>query len=176
MRAQAFGVSSFTKAKTQQQRNLDRAHKKETVDVVDRTPDVPPPVLIGVMGPPGSGKTTLIKVGPRRRPARQCSRAPSSAHAPAPRGAALQSLVKKFTRHNLVDVRGPITVVSGKKRRLTFVECPNTLTAMLDVAKVADLVLLLIDGSFGFEMETFEFLNMLQVRERARARAVRVRR
>ena len=34
---------------------------------------------------------------------------------------------------------------------------------MLDVAKVADLVLLLVDASFGFEMETFEFLNILQV-------------
>lgn len=28
---------------------------------------------------------------------------------------------------------------------------------------MADLVLLLIDASFGFEMETFEFLNILQV-------------
>ncbi|XP_666335.1 hypothetical protein [Cryptosporidium hominis TU502] len=34
---------------------------------------------------------------------------------------------------------------------------------MIDVAKVADLVLLLIDASFSFEMETFEFLNILQV-------------
>lgn len=34
---------------------------------------------------------------------------------------------------------------------------------MLDVAKVADLALLLVDASFGFEMETFEFLNILQV-------------
>ena len=33
---------------------------------------------------------------------------------------------------------------------------------MIDIAKVADLVLLMIDGSFGFEMETFEFLNILQ--------------
>ena len=31
-------------------------------------------------------------------------------------------------------------------------------------AKYADLVLLLIDGGFGFEMETFEFLNLLQAR------------
>jgi ribosome biogenesis protein BMS1 len=35
---------------------------------------------------------------------------------------------------------------------------------MMDAAKVADLVLLMIDGSFGLEMETFEFLNLLQVR------------
>lgn len=33
----------------------------------------------------------------------------------------------------------------------------------MDSAKLADLVLLLIDGDFGFEMETFEFLNILQV-------------
>jgi ribosome biogenesis protein BMS1 len=33
---------------------------------------------------------------------------------------------------------------------------------MIDVAKVADLVLLMIDGEFGFEMETFEFLMLLQ--------------
>ena len=28
---------------------------------------------------------------------------------------------------------------------------------------MADLVLLMVDGAFGFEMETFEFLNMCQV-------------
>ena len=55
-----------------------------------------------------------------------------------------------------------MTIVSGKNRRLTFVECLNTLDAMLDIGKSADLVLLMIDGSFGFEMETFEFLNILQ--------------
>jgi translation initiation factor IF-2 len=32
----------------------------------------------------------------------------------------------------------------------------------MDASKFADLVLLVVDGSFGFEMETFEFLNMLQ--------------
>lgn len=59
-------------------------------------------------------------------------------------------------------MNGPITVVSGKNRRLTFFECPNDLSAMIDIAKVADLVLLLTDASYGFEMETFEFLNILQ--------------
>ena len=37
------------------------------------------------------------------------------------------------------------------------------LPGMIDAAKFADLVLLVIDGNFGFEMETFEFLNILQV-------------
>jgi ribosome biogenesis protein BMS1 len=41
---------------------------------------------------------------------------------------------------------------SGKQRRLQFVECVNDVNAMIDSAKVADLVLLLVDGSYGFEM------------------------
>ena len=53
-----------------------------------------------------------------------------------------------------------MTVVTGKKRRLTIIECPNDMNAMCDVAKVADLALLLVDGAYGFQMETFEFLNM----------------
>lgn len=53
--------------------------------------------------------------------------------------------------------------MAGKKRRITFVECPPDLHGMIDAAKYADLVLLMVDGGFGFEMETFEFLNLLQV-------------
>ena len=64
----------------------------------------------------------------------------------------IRSLVKRYTKHNLTDIKGPITVVSGKKRRLTFMECNNDMNSMIDVAKVADLVLLMIDASFGFEM------------------------
>eukprot|EP00898_Chlorokybus_atmophyticus_P007768 jgi/Chlat1/7993/Chrsp7S07775 len=75
----------------------------------------------------------------------------------------IQSLIKHYTKHNLSEVKGPITVVSGKHRRLQFVEVGAGLCDMIDAAKYADLVLLLIDGAFGFEMETFEFLNVLQV-------------
>jgi ribosome biogenesis protein BMS1 len=74
----------------------------------------------------------------------------------------VQSLVKKYTRHNVSEIKGPITVVTGKLRRVTFYECPNDINAMIDLAKIADLVMLTVDGSFGFEMETFEFLNILQ--------------
>lgn len=74
----------------------------------------------------------------------------------------IKSLVKRYTKHSLSEIKGPITVISGKKRRLTFIECNNDLNSMIDVAKVADLILLLIDASFGLEMETFEFLNILQ--------------
>jgi ribosome biogenesis protein BMS1 len=33
---------------------------------------------------------------------------------------------------------------------------------MIDLSKIADIVLLMIDASLGFEMETFEFLSLLK--------------
>ncbi len=64
----------------------------------------------------------------------------------------IQSLVKHYAKHNLAEVKGPVTAVSGKNRRLQFIEVQQDLCSMIDAAKCADLVLLIIDGSFGFEM------------------------
>mmetsp|Transcript_2355 Transcript_2355/g.5433 ORF Transcript_2355/g.5433 Transcript_2355/m.5433 type:complete len:1254 (-) Transcript_2355:1441-5202(-) len=130
----AFTVAHTNRKKVEQQRRLDKAHNKHVVQLVDRQAKQPPPVSIVVQGPPGCGKSTLIR-----------------------------SLVKKWTRHTVTNIEGPITVVTGKKRRVTIFECPNDVNAMTDLAKVADLVLLVIDASVGFEMETFEFLNILQL-------------
>ena len=73
----------------------------------------------------------------------------------------LKSLIRRYAKETISDPQGPITVVTSKKQRLTFMECPNNLEAMTDVAKVADIILIMIDGNFGFEMETMEFLNIL---------------
>lgn len=70
----------------------------------------------------------------------------------------MKSLVKRYTKQTLSEIKGPVTVVSGKKRRLTFIECNNDLNSMIDIGKVADLVLLMIDGSYGFEMVRLRFL------------------
>lgn len=66
------------------------------VPVVEREVEEPPPFAVVVHGPPGVGKTTVIK-----------------------------NLIKHYTRQNIGDVKGPITLISGKHRRLTFVECPQ---------------------------------------------------
>lgn len=132
----AFSVSNIVRTQRTIQRNLDRAQKKEYVPAVDRrAPRVEEgsPPLVAVVGPPGVGKSTLIR-----------------------------SLVKLYTNHNLANPVGPITVCTSKTRRITLLEVPNDAAAMLDAAKVADLVLLCVDAKFGFEMESFEFLNMMQ--------------
>ncbi|RKF58753.1 Ribosome biogenesis protein bms1 [Golovinomyces cichoracearum] len=106
--------------------------KRLHVPQVDRIPEEPPPRLVAIVGPPGVGKTTLLK-----------------------------SLIKRYTKETLAEPQGPITVITSKRQRLTFIECPNQLEAMIDMSKVVDVVLLMIDGNFGFEMETMEFLNIL---------------
>lgn len=133
----AFSVANIVRTQRTIQRNADRSQRKEVVPLNDRrAADIheTPPACVVVMGPPGVGKSTLIR-----------------------------SLVKLYTNHNLTSVTGPITVITGQKKRVTFIECPsNDTAAMLDCAKIADLVLLCVDAKFGFEMDTFEFLNVLQ--------------
>ena len=34
------------------------------------------------------------------------------------------------------DVLGPVTIVTGKARRLTIIECPCDMNAMIDLSKV----------------------------------------
>ena len=115
-------------------RTQDIKAKRLQVPEVDRTPLEPPPVVVALVGPPQVGKSILMK-----------------------------NLIRNYTRQKLNNIVGPVTVVAGKSKRFTFIECNNDLNSMIDVAKVADLVLLMIDASFGFEMETFEFLNICQV-------------
>lgn len=98
------------------------------------------PKLIVVHGPAKSGKSTLIR-----------------------------SLVKHYTGQGLKEVRGPVTVRTSNKQRVTFVETGPDIASLVDLAKVPDIVLSVIgrranaDVSIGFEMETFEFLSVLQI-------------
>ena len=129
----AFSFSAPGRLAKQAARSQDVREKRLHVPLVDRLPEEAPPLVVGVVGPPGVGKTTLIK-----------------------------SLVRRYTKQTISDPRGPLTVVTGKRRRLTFIECPSdSLASSIDVAKVVDIVLLMIDGNYGFEMETMEFLSVL---------------
>lgn len=130
----AFALKSAKKAERKFRHKQEFVEKKHHIPLVDRAPIEPPPIIVAVVGPPGSGKSTLIKC-----------------------------LIKNFTRQTLTKVQGPVTIVSSKQRRITLIECNNDINSMIDVAKVADLALLLVDASYGFEMDTFEFLNICQI-------------
>ncbi|XP_053605038.1 ribosome biogenesis protein BMS1 homolog [Plodia interpunctella] len=130
----AFAIQSAVRAERQFRRREDVIAKKQHIPQVDKTPLEPPPIVVAVVGPPRVGKTTLIN-----------------------------NLIKSFIKTNVTSTNGPITIVTSKKRRLTLIECNNDVNSMIDIAKCADLVLLLCDASFGFEMEIFEFLNICQV-------------
>jgi ribosome biogenesis protein BMS1 len=132
----AFAVQSVVAENRQIAYSAMQEQKRMHVPLVDRAAALVelPPMVVAVQGAAKVGKTTLLR-----------------------------SLLKHFTGQNVSDVRGPITVVANKNRRITFIEVENDLAAMLDVAKVVDLALLVVDAKFGFEMETFEFLNVLQV-------------
>ncbi|EOD43613.1 putative ribosome biogenesis protein [Neofusicoccum parvum UCRNP2] len=129
----AFAFANPGKLQKQAARSHDVKEKRLHVPMVDRLPEEAPPIIVAVVGPPGVGKTTLIK-----------------------------SLIRRYTKQTLSHPTGPLTVVTSKRRRLTFIETPaDSLAAMIDIAKVVDIVLLMIDGNYGFEMETMEFLNVL---------------
>ena len=93
-----------------------------------------PPKLIIIQGPPKSGKTTLIR-----------------------------SLIKHYTGINVKEPKGPITIRTSRKQRVTLLECSNDLRTMVELGKIPDIVLTLVDASLGFEMQTFEFLSVLQI-------------
>lgn len=99
----------------------------------DEDVDSTPPFVVVVQGSSASGKTSVIR-----------------------------SLIKHYTKHKVDEIAGTITLRSNKKQRITIIECPTDITAMIDLAKVADIVLLVIDASLSFEMETFEFLSLLK--------------
>ncbi len=146
-------------------RTLDKKEKKHHVPLVDRTPTEPPPVLVAVVGPPKVGKTTLIKsliknftrqklstvdgpvtlVSGTSEQARVCTTflwrrvwlTVSNATC-----AVQLSRKRSLWRLKYQDQEKEFCVsafFSGKKRRLTFVECVNDINCMIDLAKVADL-------------------------------------
>jgi len=71
--------------------------------------------------------------------------------------------VTRYTDQSLVSVNGPVIVAANSSQRVTFIEVPNDINAMIDIWKIVGVVLLLLSASRSFEMETLEFLNLLML-------------
>ncbi|KJP89190.1 hypothetical protein AK88_01068 [Plasmodium fragile] len=91
------------------------------------------PLIVAIQGPKGVGKTTLLK-----------------------------SLIKHYVGVSMNEVKGPVSIITKALKRYTFVEVSDDILSMIDVAKIADLCLLVIDGSYGLELETLEFVSILK--------------
>ncbi|SCM03752.1 asparagine and aspartate rich protein 2, putative [Plasmodium chabaudi adami] len=90
------------------------------------------PLIIAIHGPKGVGKSTLMK-----------------------------SIIKHYVGININEIDRPISIFTKNLKRYTFIEINDDILHMIDVAKIADICLLVIDGSFGFELETLEFTSIL---------------
>lgn len=78
-------------------RNRDLEQKRLHVPLVDRSdPTSVPPLIVGVVGPPRVGKSTLIR-----------------------------SLVKHYTKYTMGEISGPVTVISGTSACAPVAEIDN---------------------------------------------------
>ncbi|KAL5968761.1 Ribosome biogenesi protein bms1 [Taenia solium] len=134
--SKGFAVQHTTKAARKVRKTLDRETKKYHLLDISAASSVnfSPPLIVGIVGPPRCGKSTLLR-----------------------------GLIRHFGRQLVPSITGPITVVAGKKLRLTLIECDCNINSMIDIAKIADLILLVVNVSKGLEMYHFEFISMLQV-------------
>lgn len=149
-------------------RAADMQQRRLHAPIVDRTLGVdhaPAPILVAVAGPSGCGKSTLIRSLVKRFTKQTLNKDASDSDGSPNDYSNSQDInsTDGKSRSSSADVKGPVTVVTGKNHRLTFIECTSKdLNTMIDVSKVADVVMLLIDARVGLTMETFEFLNLLQ--------------
>jgi len=129
----AFAINNPNKLNRSFRRAQDMKSKKHHIPVVDVTPDLPPPKLVAIIGGPKVGKTTLMK-----------------------------AIIKNYVPKKISDIKGPVTFSTSKKSRMTLFECNTELPSMMDIAKVADQVLVLINAN-QLDMHVLECLNMFQV-------------
>lgn len=129
----AYSFKSVVAARRVIQRQANALQKAAKLPYVARYGDYPPPDLVAIIGPKGVGKTTLTK-----------------------------ALVKVVGGYSISDPTGPITVVASKTKRITFYDVPASIPAILDISKLVNLVILVVNAKIGLEVEHYEYLNILQ--------------
>ncbi|CAL6078274.1 Ribosome_biogenesis protein BMS1 [Hexamita inflata] len=129
----AFAIQNVKNARYKLERKAQIEYSTAKLPQNVRQGEIAPPDMIAVIGGNGVGKTTLVK-----------------------------ALVKSYTGKSITDPQGPITVSVSSSKRITLFDVPNKLTAVLDIARVVDLVILVIDVERGIDTDIYEYLNIFQ--------------
>ena len=85
--------------------------------------------IISIVGPAQAGKSTLLK-----------------------------SIVNYSTKINKFDVSNMVLILNSKKQLTVFIEAIPNIFSNLKCIKLSNLVISMIDGFFGMELDTFETL------------------
>lgn len=129
----AFAFSGGIKSAHRRKQHLfELEEKKLRVQKVYKEGNKSSPLIVVIQGAKGVGKSTLLK-----------------------------SLIKYYVGITINNIKGPISIFTKNLKRYTFIEVNDDILHMIDVAKIADICILVIDGSYGIELETLEFLNIL---------------
>lgn len=127
----AYAIQNVRETRYKLQRKAQIEYGTAKLPRITRQGATPAPDMVAIIGSPGVGKTTLTK-----------------------------ALVRAYTGKSVTDPRGPITVSVSTTRRLTLYDVPSSLPAVLDIARVVDLVILVVDASKGLQTDVFEYLNI----------------
>mmetsp|Transcript_38973 Transcript_38973/g.79785 ORF Transcript_38973/g.79785 Transcript_38973/m.79785 type:complete len:310 (+) Transcript_38973:52-981(+) len=91
----------------------------------------PYPMTISVVGPRKTGKTTMI-----------------------------DSLLFFFGKFGQVSYNSPVTVFTEEEAPIVLLEGHSDILSAVNLSKASEIVILVIDGFFGLELETFEFITL----------------
>mmetsp|Transcript_4395 Transcript_4395/g.8506 ORF Transcript_4395/g.8506 Transcript_4395/m.8506 type:complete len:283 (+) Transcript_4395:409-1257(+) len=90
--------------------------------------------VISFLGPNRVGKTTMIR-----------------------------SLLSYFGFHKEFENKGPLTVSNNEENRLIFIEGVHIPFSLVSLIKISNIIVIMIDGFFGLELDTFELINLARM-------------
>ena len=89
--------------------------------------------VISIVGPRKSGKTTFIN-----------------------------SLANSIQSEQRLMVKQYMSLITKNGRKFLFIESTSDTLDLLNLSKISDIVVFMVDGYFGLELETFEFINFIR--------------
>ena len=111
---------------------MNPENSKNAKDEVDRKDKLTFPKIISIIGPKKSGKTTLIR-----------------------------TIGYFFNKNHFKYKKGPFLIFNKNNEDFILIESPLDILSLSNLTKISDIIILVIDGFFGLELETFETISLI---------------